>query len=454
MIRDKDLKAGRMGSNGAPSIYSGVFCVELQMALENAGGGDDEKLIDRPELPSFGLSMVENSLSPSSLTAPKEFPWATLGRATIVDVGGRADLNSIVQDRAPVLKQAEAEIWPQQSPEALKAGRVRFQQHDPFEPNRAEGADVYWFRRTLHDWSDELCVRALAAIKPAMGPRSRILICDYVMNTTRGWEEVPPAPAPLQANWGYYTRLSYPLDLSVMIALTGSPDTDDYVALHSKLVTNSEDLKFLVEGPNRTMRIFLRFGHDLPALEVAFEFNFFRLIPADGDINVAQLALKARLDKGLSVSLNEMFKASTESASCIKAPPHLVGPLMSREASWDKLRGSVLDVGDGNGHVSVVLARDNSPHMLAEGARAADLGPAKGRVRFMQHDFFESQPVRDASAVIGRQVTHNWTDDELVKIFKGVVPTLRSSKTGIPLLINDIVLLGPGRRRCTSNECS
>ncbi|RYO84894.1 hypothetical protein DL764_009260 [Monosporascus ibericus] len=81
-IRVKDLKAGRMGSNGAAS----------------------------------GLSLQLSHLYPG--------------------------LSSIVQNRAPVLKQAEAEIWPQKSPEALKEGSVRFQQQDFFEPNRAEDVDV------------------------------------------------------------------------------------------------------------------------------------------------------------------------------------------------------------------------------------------------------------------------------------------------------------------------
>ncbi|RYP46976.1 hypothetical protein DL768_006899 [Monosporascus sp. mg162] len=217
-IRVKDLKAGRMGSNGALSIYLGVFGVELQMALENADNDDDdgEKLIDRPEIPSFGLSMVGGgrALGPASIYVDAGGGAVFTLLALNIDLrplGGfylqishlYPDLNFIVQDQAPVLKQAEAEIWPQQSPEALKAGGVRPQQHGFFEPNRAEGADVYWFRHILHDWSDELCVRILAAIKPAMEPRSRILIfvSDYVMDTTRGCEELPPAPAPLPANW-------------------------------------------------------------------------------------------------------------------------------------------------------------------------------------------------------------------------------------------------------------
>lgn len=58
-------------------------------------------------------------------------------------------LRSIIQDRAPALEQAQAEIWPRENPSALKSGRVQFQPHDFFEPNPVQGADVYWLRYIL-----------------------------------------------------------------------------------------------------------------------------------------------------------------------------------------------------------------------------------------------------------------------------------------------------------------
>jgi hypothetical protein len=66
------------------------------------------------------------------------------------------------------------------------------------------------------------------------------------------------------------------------------------------------------------------------------------------------------------------------------------------------------------------------------------------RVQFMQHNFFEPQPVRDVAAVLVRQITHNWTDDEVVQIFRCIVPTLETSKPDTPLLINDTVMPEPG----------
>lgn len=44
---------------------------------------------------------------------------------------------------------------------------------------------------------------------------------DQVMNTTLGCSELPPAPKPLPANWGYYTRYSHQRDLAMMSIING-----------------------------------------------------------------------------------------------------------------------------------------------------------------------------------------------------------------------------------------
>lgn len=41
------------------------------------------------------------------------------------------------------------------------------------------------------------------------------------MNTTLGSPELPPAPKPLPANWGYYTRYSHQRDLAMMSIING-----------------------------------------------------------------------------------------------------------------------------------------------------------------------------------------------------------------------------------------
>lgn len=71
-------------------------------------------------------------------------------------------LNFVIQDRGPVLKQGQGEVWPKENPGALKDGRVRFMEHDFFEENPVKRADVYWLRYILwaltssHQWRVKL----------------------------------------------------------------------------------------------------------------------------------------------------------------------------------------------------------------------------------------------------------------------------------------------------------
>ncbi|RYP52771.1 hypothetical protein DL768_002122 [Monosporascus sp. mg162] len=314
-------------------------------------------------------------------------------------------------------------------------------------------------------------------------------------------------------------------------------ETDEYNSVRNSLIANLEDLKYLIEGPRNAMRTFLRLGNDLAALQVAFEFELFRLIPRDGDMDVAQLALEAGMDEDRACRvlrmlathrifiettprsfahtpssilfhddeelmctgqyiMDEFFKAASESASCIRAAPQVSSSVHSPFATrhgvplfkyyeqhpdraarfakamagwtkldrqvdvkggfpWGNLQGTVLDVGGGSGHVSMALAQefpqlnfivqDGSAEMLAEGTMLKKTlpGEVSRRVSFMRHDFFESQTVRNVSAVLVRQVTHNWTGEDVVRILRAIIPTLEGSKRPTPLLINDTVMPEP-----------
>ncbi|KAI1261349.1 S-adenosyl-L-methionine-dependent methyltransferase [Xylariaceae sp. FL1019] len=224
-----DIRTGKNSTDGGISAYPGVFGSELQNACENA---KDSQLTKRPEHKIFGLAMVGGGRVTGEAHL-YDFPWASLGSATVVDIGGGVggfslqlshlypNLNFVVQDRAPALKQAETDVWPRENANALETGRVKFMPHDFFKTNPVKNAEVYWLRYILHDWSDEYCVQILSAIRPSMGPRGRILICDQVMNTTMGCDELPAAPEPLPANWGYYTRYSHQRDMAMMSIING-----------------------------------------------------------------------------------------------------------------------------------------------------------------------------------------------------------------------------------------
>ncbi|ROV86719.1 hypothetical protein VMCG_10942 [Cytospora schulzeri] len=124
---------------------------------------------------------------------------------------------------------------------------------------------------------------------------------------------------------------------------------------------------------------------------------------------------------------------------------------------WGDLKGPVVDVGGGSGHISISLARmfphlrfivqDGSLDMLAQGKQMLgdDLAPGRddeshARVTFMQHNFFDLQPLRNVGAFFIRQCTHNWCDRDVVNILRNFVPGLEGSTLGTPLLINDTSL--------------
>ncbi|EPS43342.1 hypothetical protein H072_2599 [Dactylellina haptotyla CBS 200.50] len=229
----KDIIAGNNGTDGAPSPYPGIVGTEFEKYVKETNDGqDDQRLIPRPEHAIFNLAMIGGGRV-SGEAHLYDFPWSSLGKATVVDVGGGMggfclglshlypDLSFIVQDRRQVIRKGEGELWPQENPKALQQGRIKFLEHDFFNVNPVKDAEIYWMRYILHDWADDYCVNILKGIKEAMGPRSKLLICEQVMNTTLGDPQLPSAPAILPANYGYFTRYSHTRDLELMAFMNG-----------------------------------------------------------------------------------------------------------------------------------------------------------------------------------------------------------------------------------------
>ncbi|KAI9375457.1 putative O-methyltransferase [Aspergillus egyptiacus] len=107
----------------------------------------------------------------------------------------------------------------------------------------------------------------------------------------------------------------------------------------------------------------------------------------------------------------------------------------------------LVDVGGGRGHdVSLFLARhpahpgriilqDREP--VIAGVLAA--APASARAFDAQvHDFFTPQPVCGARAYYLHSIVHDWGDDEVVRILRGLVPALKKGYSRV--LLNEIVL--------------
>lgn len=89
--------------------------------------------------------------------------------------------------------------------------------------------------------------------------------------------------------------------------------------------------------------------------------------------------------------------------------------------------------------------QDGSEELLAQG-RARNLGDVAGRVTFMEHNFFDAQPPLNAGAYFIRQVLHNWSDHDCVRILKALVPALEQCRPRTPLLINETILPEDGSK--------
>ena len=96
----------------------------------------------------------------------------------------------------------------------------------------------------------------------------------------------------------------------------------------------------------------------------------------------------------------------------------------------------------------------DSISMLASAAQH-DFSDLNGRVTIMPHDFFTPQPVAGAAASPLRYITHNWSDEDFIRIFRALVPALEKSAPGTPLLINNVVLsaLGEASRYHENRMC-
>ncbi|KAI1366776.1 S-adenosyl-L-methionine-dependent methyltransferase [Xylaria arbuscula] len=317
------------------------------------------------------------------------------------------------------------------------------------------------------------------------------------------------------------------------------PTMDEFLHLQSSLRTSLEDLQWLVEGPRRYLRSLTTTGYDIAAMQIALDFNFFTLVPPNGEVSLEDLAQKGELDLDrtsrvirllithrffeekrpgyishsasslimrdddelrctVHYSFDEMLKAAAESSISLKENPSETDsthcPFFTRHGlpifqfyenhpekaarfakamagatrmdrhitelrdcfSWAEIKGTVIDIGGGSGHISIFLARlfphlsfvvqDASTDMLAEG-RSLLTDDVKERVSFVQQSFFEPQPRREddpAAAYLLRQCTHNWCDRDVVTMFRSVVPGLESSGPATPLLVNDIIMPEPG----------
>lgn len=110
---------------------------------------------------------------------------------------------------------------------------------------------------------------------------------------------------------------------------------------------------------------------------------------------------------------------------------------------------SVVDIGGGVGATSTVLAETFStlqctvqdmPQIASQG-RSQVASNVASRITFMEHDFFQEQPVKNADVYLMRWVLHDWSDNKVEVILRSLVPAL---KNGSNVILQEFILPEPG----------
>ncbi|KAG8408832.1 Alpha-1,3-mannosyltransferase cmt1 [Metarhizium acridum] len=119
---------------------------------------------------------------------------------TFVDIGGShgfvsvdlakkwKNMKFIVQDLPKTVSSAPKPICDDES----IAERVQFEAHDFFKEQPVKGADVYFFRWIIHNYSTPYAVKLLKNLVPALKPGARIVINDHCLRepgSENPWDE-------------------------------------------------------------------------------------------------------------------------------------------------------------------------------------------------------------------------------------------------------------------------
>lgn len=164
-----------------------------QTAFNIASGAEDPFFVDMAKSPNrskrFTDAMRFFSMAPGFeiKNIINAYDWAAVGKGVVVDVGGSdgavaveivkafPSIQVIVQDLPQVIDAAR-DTWKDKVP-----SQVNFELHDFFTEQKVIGADVYFLRMILHDWSDKYCLRILKNLIPALKTGTKILINDFCL---------------------------------------------------------------------------------------------------------------------------------------------------------------------------------------------------------------------------------------------------------------------------------
>ncbi|KND89922.1 Sterigmatocystin 8-O-methyltransferase [Tolypocladium ophioglossoides CBS 100239] len=161
---------------------------------------------------------------------------------TLVDIGGShgfvcvdlakrwKKMRFIVQDLSKTVDSAPKPICEDES----VAERIQLQAHDFFKEQPVKGADVYFFRWIIHNYSTPYAVKLLKNLVPALKPGARVLINDHCLRD-------PGAENP----WD--ERLMRGMDM-VMLTLLNAQEREEH---EFRALFAAADERFVFKGVTR-----------------------------------------------------------------------------------------------------------------------------------------------------------------------------------------------------------
>jgi len=123
---------------------------------------------------------------------------------------------------------------------------------------------------------------------------------------------------------------------------------------------------------------------------------------------------------------------------------------------WSSIgNGVVVDVGGSHGDVMIALAKRH-PSLnlivqdLSSTIQSRPSVPSHGKnVKFMSHDFFTEQPVKNADIYYFRWIFHNWSNGYSLRILRNLIPALKPQSK---IVINDACLPEPNTLSLTAER--
>ena len=144
-----------------------------------------EYLSTRPEDGSMFSDLMVGFHGPETAAVADAYDFSGVG--TIADVGGATgNMLTTILAKNPAMTGLIYDL-PHNEADALAlvgsrgmSDRVKFEAGNFFESVPA-GYDAYLMSHIIHDWSEEQCLTILGNCRRAMGPKSRLLIVEFVL---------------------------------------------------------------------------------------------------------------------------------------------------------------------------------------------------------------------------------------------------------------------------------